>query len=255
MRVLPAKGRVQSNVTPKKQSLANGEPLKQSLPNPDPNVARSSVGSNGVAYCEWSDLDLVASLVDECGDGYAELYRRHARSVGAAARMVLANDSRCDDVVAEVFVGLWFHPEKFDPQRGTLLGFLRVKARGRSIDIVRTEVARRRREESERFSRQSGADIDSELLDSERALAIRAALDLLPLEEREPIYLAFFSGLTYRAVAVRLGLPEGTVKSRIRLGLRHMKTANGVRLHHTVDGAASATDSRSDRSPAKLHPA
>ena len=89
--------------------------------------------------------DLVASLVDECGDAYAELYRRHSRSVTAAVNMILVNDSRCEDVVAEVFVGLWFFPERFDSSRGSLLAFLRLKARGRSIDLVRAETARRRR--------------------------------------------------------------------------------------------------------------
>jgi RNA polymerase sigma-70 factor (ECF subfamily) len=133
-----------------------------------------------------------------------------------------------------VFVGLWFHPEKFDPKRGSLSSYLRLRARGRSIDVVRTEVARRRREESERFSHESNAEIDSELLSSERALAIREALDLLPSDEREAIYLAFFSDMTYQAVAARLGQPEGTIKSRIRTGLRRMQTDNGVLLQHAT---------------------
>jgi RNA polymerase sigma-70 factor (ECF subfamily) len=224
---------VQFEVTPKKQpSSSAGAPGKRTVDS-DTRGGRSSVGSDGTAYREWSDLDLVASLVDECGDGYAELYRRHSRSVAAAARMILSNDARCEDVVAEVFVSLWFHPEKFDPSRGTLLAFLRLRAKGRSIDIVRTETARRRREERDRVHVASLDDVDAGILSSEGAVAIRNALDLLPLSEREPIYLAFFSGMTYQAVAARLKLPEGTVKSRIRSGLRHLQANDGVMLQHS----------------------
>jgi len=190
-------------------------------------AARSSVGSNGVPYCDWSDLDLVASLVDESGDAYAELYRRHSGSVAAAARMILRSDERYRDVVAEVFVGLWFYPERFDPSRGSLLAFLRLKARGRSIDLVRAEAARRRREDRE--SRVAiGEDSDSDILiiASEEALAVREALARLPVNEREVISLAFYSGMSYRSVAIELSLPEGTVKSRIRSGVTHLK-ANG----------------------------
>jgi RNA polymerase sigma-70 factor (ECF subfamily) len=235
---------VQFVVTPKKQSPNGGESPVASVVDSDAGTARASVGSDGVPYREWSDLDLVASLIDESGDGYAELYRRHSKSVTATARMILADDGRCDDVVAEVFVELWFHPEKFDPRRGTVLAFLRVKARGRSIDIVRAETARRRREEGERYSNKPSAkEIDSGLLASERALAIRGALNLLPPNEREPIYLAFFSGMTHKAVATQLNLPEGTVKGRIRLGLRRLQTVDQVVLLRAMGGRPPATES------------
>jgi RNA polymerase sigma-70 factor (ECF subfamily) len=191
------------------------------------------VGSDGIAYREWSDLDLVASLVAECGDAYAELYRRHSRSVTAAVNMILVNDSRCEDVVAEVFVGLWFFPERFDSSRGSLLAFLRLKARGRSIDLVRAETARRRREDAESHANMSNEmSVDSMAIASDNALAVRDALSLLHPLEKEPIYLAFFSGLTYKEVAVQLELPEGTVKSRIRSGLSHLQTDERLVLQH-----------------------
>ena len=139
--------------------------------------------------------------------------------------MILVNDDqRCQDVVADVFVALWFFPEKFEPSRGSLLAFLRMKARGRSIDIVRAETARRRREEGQYGAKtESFKDSDAEIIQDEAALVVRDALALLPRAERDPIYLAFFSGLAYQEVARRLRLPEGTVKARIRAGLRHLK--------------------------------
>ena len=231
---------VQFIVTRKKQPFGVGIPVQQNIGDTDGIAFRSNGGSDGLAYREWSDLELVASLADECGGAYAELYRRHSRSVSAIAKMILVNDDRCEDVVAEVFVALWSFPEKFDPQRGTLLSFLRVKTRGRCIDIVRNETARRRREAGVLTLPRSSVDsVDSRVLESEFAVAIRAGVSQLPKCEREAIELAFFSGLTYQAVAVQLGLPEGTVKSRIRAGLKRLQSNDGIQLLHdvTAEGA------------------
>ncbi len=218
----------------------------------DGTVDRSSVGSGGIPYQEWSDIDLVGSLVDECGDAYAELYRRHRRSVSAATRMVLVNDDRCEDVVAEVFVDLWFFPEKFDPARGSLLAFLRMRARGRGIDMVRSEAARHRREQTDQRADVTYAkDPDTVILATESAAAVREALASLPVTESEPIYLAFFSGMTYRAVAAQLDLPEGTVKSRIRAGLNRLQTCQGLRLERTIDANSEASGDAHTSSNAK----
>jgi len=200
-------------------------------------AGQPSVESGGLPHCEWSDLDLVACLSNESGDAYAELYRRHSASVAAVARMILANDERCQDVVAEVFVGLWFHPEKFEPARGSLLAFLRMRARGRSIDIIRTEAARRRREDTQRYANDDyNPDSDVVMIGAESALVVRDALALLPANQREPIYLAFFSGLTYQEVARSLRLPEGTVKGRIRAGMRRLQGNDQLMLLRQADG-------------------
>lgn len=222
----------------KKQASGNGGPAAGIF-------ARSSVGSDGIAYRDWSDLDLVASLVDECGDAYAELYRRHSRSVTAAVNMILVNDSRCEDVVAEVFVGLWFFPGRFDSSQGSLLAFLRLKARGRSIDLVRAETARRRREDAESHAIMSNEmSVDSMAVAADNALAVRDTLSLLPPLERESIYLAFFSGMTYREVADQLELPEGTVKSRIRSGLSHLQTDQRLVLQHEDEHPEASSEAK-----------
>jgi RNA polymerase sigma-70 factor (ECF subfamily) len=173
---------------------------------------------------ECSDLELVEALRLNREGALDELYRRHSASVSATARMTLGNASACDDVVAEVFLALWLRPEIFDPKRGSLLGYLRLKARGRSIDLVRSEVARTQRERNEAFSNeQCDGGPEWELLAAEASGRARKALQSLSEREREPIELAFFGGMTYRDVASSLELPEGTVKARIRNGLRHVK--------------------------------
>src|SRR5450755_4676968 len=131
-----------------------------------------------------SDLQLVEGVVLRQEDALAEIYRRHARSVAATAKMVLGNVSACEDVVAEVLVAFWLKPGSFDPGRSNLLGFLCMKARGRSIDIVRSEVARRRREENEaRGDGRYVSDTDDDFLTSEAAEQMHKALASLGKRE------------------------------------------------------------------------
>lgn len=175
---------------------------------------------------DLSDLQLVEGLVLGQETALVEIFRRHARSVAATARMVLGNSSACDDVVAEVFLALWLKPESFDSLRGSLRGFLRLKTRSRSVDIVRSDVARRRREMSgDRAHGRYTSETEEDFLTSEAAEEMQKAVASLDEREREPIELAFFTGLSYKDVAKHLKLPEGTVKSRIRSGLHHARVA------------------------------
>ena len=194
---------------------------------------------------DLSDLQLVEGLVLGQEAALAEIFRRHARSVAATARMILGNSSACDDVVAEVFLALWLKPETFDSRRGSLRGFLRLKARGRSIDIVRSDVARRRREMSdERAHGRYTTETEEEFLSSEAAEQMQKAVARLDDREREPIELAFFTGLSYKDVAKHLALPEGTVKSRIRSGLHHVRVAfeSQLLIEAEADGSVPPSD-------------
>ena len=102
--------------------------------------------------------------------------------------------------------------------------FLIAQAHGRSVDLLRAETARRRREEREaREHIADPIDLEREVVSLNEAEAVRTALASLPDSERRAIELAYFGGLTYREVATLLGEPEGTVKSRIRTGLHRLK--------------------------------
>lgn len=124
----------------------------------------------------------------------------------------------------EVFLRLWHQPERFDPERGSLRAFLLAQIHGRSVDILRSETSRRRREEREaRMTAESAMDIEREVVDLTVAEGVKEVMAGLPPDERKAIELAYFGGHTYRQVAVMLDTPEGTVKSRIRAGLKRMR--------------------------------
>jgi len=195
----------------------------------DQHVARAPWG-------EWSDQHLVLASGELRGDAYAELYRRHSSSVAASARMILGASPACEDVVTEVFASLWQAPERFDPSRGTLLTYLRLKARGKSIDLVRSERSRRDREHGAaalRVHEPAQGAIDTGLLQAETAQELHLAVARLPPVERAVVELAYFCDMTHRSVAHQLEVPEGTVKSRLHRGLSRLRAQAG--LAHRAD--------------------
>jgi RNA polymerase sigma-70 factor (ECF subfamily) len=171
-----------------------------------------------------SDAALVVAVARFREDALGEIYRRHADvALGVAARM-LGDGALAQDVVQDVFVRLWNDPERFDPARGSLRSFLLAGVRSRSIDVIRSEASRRNREVRHgRFSSAVDHDLEREVLDLTMAEHVRASVALLSDGERRAIELAYFGGHSYREVAEILDEPEGTVKSRIRSGLRRLR--------------------------------
>jgi RNA polymerase sigma-70 factor (ECF subfamily) len=171
-----------------------------------------------------SDAALVVSIGRYHDDALAEVYRRHAGAVYALARRLLSDRTLAEEIVQEVFLRLWNDPDRFDPDRGSLRSYLLAQCHGRSVDLIRAESSRRRREEKElTLAAEAGYDVEHEVWDIAVADRVRSALNGLPDGEREAILLAYFGGHTYREVADLLGTPEGTVKSRIRVGLKRMR--------------------------------
>jgi len=171
-----------------------------------------------------SDAALVVSIGRYHEDALAEVYRRHAGAVFALARRLLADKALAEEIVQEVFLRLWNDPDRYDPDRGSLRSYLLAQCHGRSVDLIRAESSRRRREERElTLAAESGYDLEHEVWDMAVADRVKATLQGLPEAEREAILLAYFGGHTYREVADLLGTPEGTVKSRIRAGLKKMR--------------------------------
>lgn len=170
-----------------------------------------------------SDAALVLAIARWREDALAEAYQRHAGASFALARRLLGDRQLAEEVVQEVFLRLWHRPDRFDPERGTLRSYLLAQTHGRSVDLLRSETSRRRREERDARETAGGSpDIEREVVDLTVAERMKEVVASLPAEERRAIELAYFGGHTYRQVAMLLDAPEGTVKSRIRSGLRRM---------------------------------
>lgn len=186
---------------------------------------------------DWSDAS-DASMVVAIGrynqSALGEAYRRHAGAVFGLAKRLLGDHAQAEEIVQEVFLRLWNEPDRFDPDRGSLRSFLLSHSHGRAVDSLRSNTARRRREDREaHLTAGAGYDVDREVWDLTLASQVRDALADLQEGERVAIELAYFGGLTYREVAQQLGEAEGTVKSRIRVGLKRLRTnlqASGVTL-------------------------
>jgi RNA polymerase sigma-70 factor (ECF subfamily) len=173
---------------------------------------------------EVSDAVLVIAISRYQEQALAEAYRRHAGAVFGLARRLLANATLAEEIVQEVFLRLWNQPERFDPDRGSLRSFLLAQTHGRAVDFLRSETSRRAREERDAVrTAEAGYDLELEVVDLTVAERVKEAIATLAEGERRAIELAYLGGHTYREVAELLDQPEGTVKSRIRAGLKKMR--------------------------------
>jgi RNA polymerase sigma-70 factor (ECF subfamily) len=177
---------------------------------------------------DFSDAGLAIAVARCHEEALAEIYRRHAGAVFGLARRLLLHNVLAEEVSQEVFVRLWREPERFDPARGSLRTFLLSMAHGRAVDLLRAETSRHAREERSRAVAEAGYDLEQEVCEAATAERVRSALANLPEAERKAIQLAYYGGLTYREVAAAQAEPEGTVKSRIRSGLRRMHNELGA---------------------------
>jgi RNA polymerase sigma-70 factor (ECF subfamily) len=174
---------------------------------------------------EAGDAALVVAIARWREEALAEAYRRHGGAVYALARRVVREDGIAQEVVQEVFLRLWNTPERYDPERGSLRSWLLAHAHGRSIDRLRADRSRRDREERDaRRTATAGYDVEREAWDLVVAGRVNEVLATLPDGERRAIELAYLDGYTYREVATLLDTPEGTIKSRIRAGLKRLRT-------------------------------
>jgi RNA polymerase sigma-70 factor (ECF subfamily) len=147
-------------------------------------------------------------------------------AVYAAAVSVLGDRAAAEDVVQDVFVALWCHPERYDGARGGLRAYLVTCGRHRAHDLLRSELRRIGREERlDRLTPRPRQPSPLEQVgEADAASAVQAAVRQLSPEQQQVVELAYFRGLSYREVAQVTGIAEGTAKSRVRLALAKLES-------------------------------
>ncbi len=157
--------------------------------------------------------------------GFAVAYRRHHAIALWAADAVLHDRAAAEDVVQEVFADLWARPERFDGRRGSLAGYVTLRARSRAIDLHRS-----RRSRDAAHDRAGAAEAPPPEDPADAALRaevrerLQRALAQLPAAQRAALLLTSAAGLSISELAQATGAPLGTAKGRVRLGLARART-------------------------------
>lgn len=170
------------------------------------------------------DVHLLSQTAAGDREAFALFFDRHApRALGLLIKL-LRSRSDADDVLQDTFCSVWSKAGEYNAQRGSPIAWVLLIARSRAIDHLR----RRRRDGSseaapvERVAEDCGA---RRVEEHESHSNARRALTLLPEEQRSLIELAFYGGLTHEQIAATRSIPLGTVKTRIRLGMKRLREA------------------------------
>jgi len=165
------------------------------------------------------DEKLMQSVGRGDHDAFASLYDRHSALVYGVARRMLGDGPQAEDVAQAVFLQVWTRPDAF--RGGNFGAWVARVTRNACLDILRSAAVRLRDPEP---SADIPSDdlVDDEVISRVRADQVTAALATLPHDQRAAIEQAYFEGLSYREVAEKIGAPLGTVKSRIRMGLKRL---------------------------------
>jgi RNA polymerase sigma-70 factor (ECF subfamily) len=180
-----------------------------------------------------ADLELVRRVTAGDRGAVDDLYERFRRPAFALARRVLGDDVLAEDVVQDVFLGIWRDPGVFDGRRGGVASELLAMVHHQAVDAVRREEAHRRRspraeEDLVLAAPTPDADVGGGARQRIAADRVRTALHQLPGPQREALTLACFGGYTQREVAALTGTPLGTVKTRMLAGMRALEDTLGA---------------------------
>lgn len=200
------------------------------------HMSRFSVVSSGESNPEEpTGPAALARLLRRSAGGdeaaFAELYDLVSPRVYGLVRRVVRDPSQSEEVAQEVFLDIWRHSARFDPERGSALAWMLTIAHRKAVDRVRSAEASRGRDTTYGaaaidVSHDSTAEVVVQRLDAER---VHRALDTLTRAQRGALELAYLGGYTHTEVATMLDLPLGTAKTRIRDGLIRLRDTLGVR--------------------------
>ncbi|QPZ38007.1 ECF RNA polymerase sigma factor SigK [Paramicrobacterium chengjingii] len=176
----------------------------------------------------------IAALLSAVASGdqraFGSLYDAVASRVHGLVRRILIDDAQSEEVTQEIFLEIWQAAPRFDASRGSALGWIFTLAHRRAVDRVRS--AQSSRERDERIAkRDTDATYDPVAEEGDARIEgqrVHRAMRGLSEAQREAITLAYYGGFSQSEIAERLGIPIGTVKTRLRDGMIRLRSLLGV---------------------------
>jgi RNA polymerase sigma-70 factor, ECF subfamily len=195
---------------------------------------RVSRGDHKAHYLHLADEDLMVLVGGGDPHAFAALYDRYFRLAYSVAHKLSGEKWAAEDLTQDAFLKVWRSAESYRPGRGSVKTWILSVVRNQNIDQQRASASRRRmREKVEALAvpapRYEPSEAFAKVWHHARLGRLREALDALPHVQQQVLELAHFSGLTHMEIAERLGLPPGTVKGRMRLGLKKLRNNTELR--------------------------
>jgi RNA polymerase sigma-70 factor, ECF subfamily len=172
-----------------------------------------------------ADENLISFVGKGDAEAFTTLYDRHSHAAFSLAYRVMGERQAADDLVQDTFLKLWRSATSYRPERGSVRTWLLSIVRNRGIDQIRSQASRRRTQETFEASapRSQPSEAFAETLRNSQRNQVREALDTLPPEQLKILELAYFSGYTHVQISELVDVPLGTMKGRMRLGLKKMR--------------------------------
>src|SRR5580704_15134900 len=181
-------------------------------------------------YAGSEERELIARLQRRDPQALAELYDLYGKMAYSLVLRVVRDQAIAEDLVQETFLRVWNRVHSIDSAKGSLGPWLLAIARNRAIDYLRSSAGRERRavELDEADHASLYRKIENEILISDQARRVRAALDKLAPNYRTVMELAYFEGMSQSEMAVQMGQPLGTIKTWVRTALQSLRDELGV---------------------------
>jgi RNA polymerase sigma-70 factor, ECF subfamily len=195
---------------------------------------RVSRGDHKASYPHLADEDLMVLVGGGDPHAFAALYDRYFRLAYSVAHKLTGERWAAEDLTQDALLKVWRSAESYRPGRGSVKTWILTVVRNQNIDRLRARASRRRMREKVEASAASApryepSEAFAQVWHHARLGRLREALEALPHGQQQALELAHFSGLTHTEIAERLGLPPGTVKGRIRLGLEKLRNDTKLR--------------------------
>jgi len=180
---------------------------------------------------ETSDEELMERIQQRDEAALEALMKRYQAMLRSVVGRMISNDQDVSDVVEEVFLGVWNQAEHFDTAKGKAIGWIITMARRRAIDRVSRCQAYDRAEMRFRVSTETGVshfagdNVEQEAENADMASMFQQLLAALPEAQATVVRMAFYRGLSQREIARETGIPLGTIKTRLELGVKKLRTA------------------------------